>query len=964
MAKYPVTMDTARAALAHIESTDRALWVKMGQALKSEFGEDGLELFDQWSETAANYDENAVKATWRGFKAAGRVTIGSLIYEAKQRGFDPKEQASNAQSTETSPEARAKRAEARRVADEKATAELTATHQACAQKAAALWDGAVLESESPYLGVKGVGAHAVRFEGVGKDATVLVPLRDLAGRLWNVQRIKPDGAKLFMKSARVSGLHHLIGTVDAQGCLIGAIDPHGWLLVAEGYATAATLYEALGGVVAVAFNAGNLKPVCEALRAHYPTIKILICADNDQGTEQRTGTNGGIKAAQDAARAVGGYVVHPQGLPLDQSDFNDLYHLSGLSEVKGQVKAAMESSVMLNDHVSPPSQTQAPETIKQKNAGSGRGSDGRFKGNAGGSYEVNDNGVFYHGFDKESKPRPPMMICSPLRVTARTRDENENDWGYLLEFTDPLNNPKFWAMPSRLLAGDGAAYRENLLSMGLRIESGNEAKNLLSRYIQSSKTDVNARCTERVGWFGDAFVLPDEVIGNADDERVIFQAGSVTKSPFVQAGALEDWVEYIAAPCAGNTRMVFAISCAFAGVLVEPAGVQSGGFHFVGDGSIGKSTALFVASSVFGARNYLRTWRATDTALEATAAQHSDTLLVLDEISEVDPRVLGDIVYMLGNEQGKGRGLRTGGVRPTLTWRLLYLSTGEKRVSDIVKEAGKTIKAGQETRLVNLKGDAGQGLGIFDTLNGFTGGHELAKHLNDSTRQYYGVAGHRFIEHVVSQIEPLRERLRYDVQNLAHEWTPSGAHGQVHRVAQRFALVALAGEMATRAGLTGWTDGEAKRAARACFDSWIEERGGAGNSETIAILEQVRGWFGANGDARLMWWHRAGDDHRPSTSNMAGYKRLVRNGVTVDRGAEMLRDGEFNERDCELRYYVMPEVFKNEICKGYNHKAVAKLLLDRGIIIGDGHSYMRPERLPLIGNNRCYRFTPALFEEN
>lgn len=359
----------------------------------------------------------------------------------------------------------------------------------------------------------------------------------------------------------------------------------------------------------------------------------------------------------------------------------------------------------------------------------------------------------------------------------------------------------------------------------------------------------------------------------------------------------------------------------------------------------------------------MKTWRATDTALEATAAQYSDTLLVLDEIGQVDAKVVGDVVYMLGNEQGKIRGLRTGGARPTLTWRLLYLSTGEKRLSDIMKEAGKSTKAGQETRLVNLNGDAGHGLGMFDTLNGFVGGHELAKHLDDSTRQYYGVAGYRFIEHVVAQIEPLREHLRYDVQNLANDWTPSGAHGQVHRVAQRFALVALAGEMATQAGLTGWVEGEAKRAAKACFDAWIDERGGVGNSETNAMLEQVRGWFGANRDARFTWWHRADDDHRPSTANMAGFKRLVRNGTAVDRGAEMARDGEFDDKDCALEYYVMPEAFKSEICKGFDHRAVAKLLLDCGIIKGDGRGCTRAERLPLMGKTvPCYRFTSALFE--
>ncbi|MEO8818881.1 MAG: hypothetical protein ABI393_11525 [Paralcaligenes sp.] len=67
---------------------------------------------------------------------------------------------------------------------------------------------------------------------------------------------------------------------------------------------------------------------------------------------------------------------------------------------------------------------------------------------------------------------------------------------------------------------------------------------------------------------------------------------------------------------------------------------------------------------------------------------------------------------------------------------------------------------------------------------------------------------------------------------------------QVLRVARRFALVALAGELATGAGLTGWAKGEASAAARECFASWLENFGGAGNQEQRAILAHVRGLCG------------------------------------------------------------------------------------------------------------------------
>jgi putative DNA primase/helicase len=74
--------------------------------------------------------------------------------------------------------------------------------------------------------------------------------------------------------------------------------------------------------------------------------------------------------------------------------------------------------------------------------------------------------------------------------------------------------------------------------------------------------------------------------------------------------------------CVGNSRLAFAVACAFAGPLLRPAGMESGGFHYRGDSSSGKTTALKVAASVYGGAGYLQRWRTTDNALEAIAAQH------------------------------------------------------------------------------------------------------------------------------------------------------------------------------------------------------------------------------------------------------------------------------------------------------------------------------------------------------
>lgn len=116
----------------------------------------------------------------------------------------------------------------------------------------------------------------------------------------------------------------------------------------------------------------------------------------------------------------------------------------------------------------------------------------------------------------------------------------------------------------------------------------------------------------------------------------------------------------------------------------------------------------------------MRSWRSTDNALKSIAAAHSDGLLVLDEISMCDPRIIGETVYMLGNGTGKARANDRGQAgRQVQEWRLLFLSTGEKTLAQHMAEANKELKAGMQVRMLAVPADASKGLGMFDVLNGF-----------------------------------------------------------------------------------------------------------------------------------------------------------------------------------------------------------------------------------------------------
>lgn len=210
----------------------------------------------------------------------------------------------------------------------------------CRKKSAELWEGGRdVDAKHSYLVAKRIRPHGIK----QLEESLLVPVRDTAGTLHGIQFIQADGSKRFKSGTAVAGCYHAIGV------------PNGKLLIAEGYATGATLHEITGRAVAVAFNAGNLGPVVKALRAKLPDVVLVICADDDHGTEG----NPGLTKATEAARVVDGLLAKPffpgaRG-PKD-TDFNDLARLAGPEAVKACIDLAAP--------VTEPMQAPAPDNYQ------------------------------------------------------------------------------------------------------------------------------------------------------------------------------------------------------------------------------------------------------------------------------------------------------------------------------------------------------------------------------------------------------------------------------------------------------------------------------------------------------------------------------------------------------------------------------------------------------------------------
>lgn len=332
------TIERARSALSHLSpDCDRETWVRLAMAIKSEFGDEGFDAWDEWSSQSDKYTASGARSTWKSVKAGGKLTIASLFHDAKAAGWKD----DNKRKKPTREEIEARRAAAAE-RQARADAEDFERHTLAAQRARAIWDAATPCDTHPYLERKEVGSHGLR---VGRWETVsaetgevrlistnalLIPMQDRQRGIWSLQAIFPNDKnplkrdKDFLRDGAKSGNFWPIGRPQQR-------DGVNVFVLGEGYATCASVHAATGHMVLVCFDVGNLVTVAKALREKQPDAIILFAADNDT----QTAGNPGVTKARAAAKEVGGLVAVPP-----PGDFNDLHVSSGLDAVADIINEA------------------------------------------------------------------------------------------------------------------------------------------------------------------------------------------------------------------------------------------------------------------------------------------------------------------------------------------------------------------------------------------------------------------------------------------------------------------------------------------------------------------------------------------------------------------------------------------------------------------------------------------------
>lgn len=441
------------------------------------------------------------------------------------------------------------------------------------------------------------------------------------------------------------------------------------------------------------------------------------------------------------------------------------------------------------------------------------------------------------GIWKTSEDQAAVRICGPIVVVACGRTEDGADWRKIVIFTDRDGNEKEMLFPVSDFDSAERKVLPRLQDAGLWVAHG--ANKMIAALLQQWDVSDHVTIYDRHGWLGsdfETYAFGDSTHLGSEDRR-----STAPVDPSVRrSGTLDGWRREVAGRCIGNPLAVLAVSHAFAGPLLRVLGIGGGGFHFFGASSCGKSTLLQLASSVWGGVNFRRSWHATSNAFEPVARLRNDNLLPLDEIGEADPKGVGKTAYLLANGQPKARMDIDGDERRQSGWRIAVLSNGEVSLARFLGEAGQKVKAGMNVRLVDVRAD-NRTYGAFDTLRGSPDGGTFVNALQACCDAHHGHAGPAFVRWLIEKDAWERVKGVFSwLRDECHAALGPNRNPQTERVADRFAVAALAGELATEAGLTGWNTGDAMSACMVIVVAWHSSRTVAEPDELEDILVKLR----------------------------------------------------------------------------------------------------------------------------
>lgn len=582
-----------------------------------------------------------------------------------------------------------------------------------------------------------------------------------------------------------------------------------------------------------------------------------------------------------------------------------------MNEVKKQIAEALSKS----NSAPAKATTPAPENSS--------GEDNYIYSSAG-KYISTETGVYLIKPDRDGTEKTIRVTHQRLDVIAIGRTAKNQGYSSLLEWEDIDGNTHQEIISQADLEGEAKDVRRMLADGGLRLKSKSGSIDYLIDYLRSCAPDRRFIIVDRLGWHKNKdgklfFALKDKVIGQSQEEIIFNSTAPDEALPALEvSGTAEEWRDNVANLCNYSTRATLGVCMAFAAPMARLLDVPTFGIHLKDKTSRGKSTVACIASSVYGRfSSYKKSWQGTQTGMEGLAYNYNDLLLPLDEISNIDPKDVSNVIYAIGNEVDKNRGAKNGLNRTTKTWREVVLSTGEETVTEMLRKANLKAQAGLEVRMpsINAQATDDEEMGVNESFPAGYNAQSYKELLEGNCKKYHGAVFERWIEFLIT-LDPdnLREEYTRFRDSFIQEYRPTN---QNRRIANNFAFVAFAGELATGAGLTGWemereTSGHswAREAVGICFKSALDIIGNGLPIEDKKALEHIETLLLEN---RSNFLNGAlGSSFAPSPC--WGYRLLI--------GAPEV--GEV--------FYIPPTIFAKNFCAVMGEKETAQLLKKYGLL--------------------------------
>jgi hypothetical protein len=548
------------------------------------------------------------------------------------------------------------------------------------------------------------------------------------------------------------------------------------------------------------------------------------------------------------------------------------------------------------------------------------------------AYRLTREGVF------QNKNGVQVRLSGPVWVDGHARDRNGGGWGHLLKWTDRDGNDHERAVPAARFHEQSGALAAELASEGLMIVPQRE-KMLLS-YLGSFTPTRRVRSVARLGWLDDAtgalaYVLPTEVITSGNAEDITFQPErfAPTSASVRPSGSLSQWQKNVVERCEGNPLLILALCVGFTGPLLHALGLDSGGFHFFGTTSRGKTTALQLAASVFGngadpahsgKDSMTRRWNTTANGAEGLAATHNDNLLALDELGTCTARDYSALLYMLTGGQGKAAMDASRNLKAMRAWRVLILSTGEISTRSKISE-DRTPRGGQQVRLLDIRVPDD---GVVIDSHGSSAA-EFIDQLKEACASCYGTAGPAFVRALVTNFRTTESfvqavhgifdllRKRIEVQQATPEQ---------RRAIDRIAAVATAGVMASTLEIIKLGREDIVAACVFVRDLWVRDE--TSMADAVHGAQAVRDFV---------------------LKNRARFADLTKNPDNTLLNIRVLNQAGYWDIKNKLVLF-SADGFK-EACSGFDPKTVARELDRRGLLLrGESNRLTKKFAIPGLGD--------------